>query len=264
MKRHRLVDKSKSITLASSPIQRLALFGPPLLLEGEDAAAYDVLLTRVCAAVKPVDIIDEIFINDVVVLQWEVLRWRRLKLSLISARGLEALISFLNPLVLLYADDLTVAVRENLEKDQNKEFAKLAAAWERNEPDADAKIDAFLVAAGLEGDIVDRIAGDKTKKLVQSYSRREPSAVEEVQELLDATGRTMDSLVAEALEELDNIERLDRLIDFLQTGVSTSFGDGADRRRSTLSQALRQSVQQVEDAEFNEIETTPAKGKSAA
>ena len=133
MKRHRLIDKSKSVKLASSPVQRLALFGPPLLLEGEDAAAYDVLLTRVCAAVKPVDIIDEIFINDVVVLQWEVLRWRRLKLSLISARGLEALISFLNPLVLLYADDLTVAVRENLEKDQNKEFAKLAAAWERNE-----------------------------------------------------------------------------------------------------------------------------------
>ena len=97
MKRHRLIDKSKSITLASSPVQRLALFGPPLLLEGEDAAAYDVLLTRVCAAVKPVDIIDEIFINDVVVLQWEVLRWRRLKLSLISARGLEALIDFLNP-----------------------------------------------------------------------------------------------------------------------------------------------------------------------
>ena len=95
MKRHRLIDKSKSITLASSPVQRLALFGPPLLLEGEDAAAYDVLLARICAAVKPVDIIDEVFINDVVVLQWEVLRWRRLKLSLISARGLEALTRFL-------------------------------------------------------------------------------------------------------------------------------------------------------------------------
>jgi hypothetical protein len=30
----------------------------------------------VCAAVKPVDIIDEMFIADVVSLEWEVLRWR--------------------------------------------------------------------------------------------------------------------------------------------------------------------------------------------
>ena len=99
---------------------------------------------------------------------------------------------------------------------------------------------------------------------MQSYSRREPSAVEEVQELLDAAGRTMDSLVAEALEpELDNIERLDRLITIAETRRNASLKE-IDRRRSTLSQALRQSVQQVEDAEFNEIETTPAKGKSAA
>ena len=58
----------------SERAQRLALFGPPLLIEGEDAAAYDQLLDRICAAVKPVDIIDEIFIADVVPSEWEVLR----------------------------------------------------------------------------------------------------------------------------------------------------------------------------------------------
>jgi hypothetical protein len=65
--------------------------GQPPLLEGEDAAAYDQLVARICAAVKPVDIIDEMFIADVASLEWDVLRWRRLKLSLIRARGLEAL-----------------------------------------------------------------------------------------------------------------------------------------------------------------------------
>jgi hypothetical protein len=72
-------------------VQRLAVFGPPLLLEGEDATAYDELLGRICAAVKPADIIDEIFIADIVALEWDVLRFRRLKLSLIRARGLESL-----------------------------------------------------------------------------------------------------------------------------------------------------------------------------
>src|SRR4051812_41056854 len=45
--------------------QRLSLFGPPLLLEGEDAAAYDELLGRICAAVRPADVIDEMFIADI-------------------------------------------------------------------------------------------------------------------------------------------------------------------------------------------------------
>jgi hypothetical protein len=37
-----------------------------------------------------------------------------------------------------------------------------------------------------------------------------------------------------------------------------------ERRSAVLGKALRRSVQQVEDAEFEVIETTPAKGKSAA
>ena len=43
-------------------MQRLALFGPPPLLEGEDAAAYDQLVARIYAAINPTDIIDEILI----------------------------------------------------------------------------------------------------------------------------------------------------------------------------------------------------------
>jgi hypothetical protein len=41
----------------------------------QDGAAYDEL----CAAIKPADIIDEMFIDDIVSLEWEILRWRRLK-----------------------------------------------------------------------------------------------------------------------------------------------------------------------------------------
>jgi len=75
-------NKSKTeIAAPSVPgrVQRLALFGPPILLEGEDAAAYDQLFARICSAVKAVDIIEEIFVADLMSLEWEVLRWRRLK-----------------------------------------------------------------------------------------------------------------------------------------------------------------------------------------
>ena len=49
----------------SKAISRPSLFGPPPILEGEDAAAYDELFGRVCAAVKPVDVIDEMLMDDV-------------------------------------------------------------------------------------------------------------------------------------------------------------------------------------------------------
>ena len=46
-------SESKRELAAPSVPQRLTVFGPPLLLAGEDAAAYDELLARMCAAVKP-------------------------------------------------------------------------------------------------------------------------------------------------------------------------------------------------------------------
>ena len=93
---------SKPKTSASP--QRSALFGPPLLLEGEDAAAYDQLLAR-CAAVKPVDVIDEMLMVDVVSQEGEVLRWRRLKWSLIRGHKLEALGNILGEHLAYFSSD---------------------------------------------------------------------------------------------------------------------------------------------------------------
>jgi hypothetical protein len=50
------------------------LFGPPPVLAGEDAAAFDELTGRVYAAVKPVDVIDEMLMADAVATEWEFLR----------------------------------------------------------------------------------------------------------------------------------------------------------------------------------------------
>jgi hypothetical protein len=80
---------------AGAHARRRTLFGQPLLLEGEYGAAYNEVLARVWAAVNPADILDEMFTDEVVSLECEVLRWRRLKLCLIRARATEALEEFL-------------------------------------------------------------------------------------------------------------------------------------------------------------------------
>ena len=216
--------KTKSTTSAPAPVQRLALFGPPLLLEGEDAGTYDELLARVCAAVKPIDIIDEIFVHDVVCLQWEILRLRRLKTSLIRATGSEALLGFLSQELDydLYSENfeesLTEILQANFAKDQTEDFAQnLARQCAQNEPDAVEKVNELLDATLLRlDDILDRAKDEKAQELARAYARREPDAIEKVNELLASSGRTMDDLMAEKFAEridcITNIERFDRLI----------------------------------------------------
>ena len=126
--------KTKSNASALAKVQRLTLFGSPQLVEGEDAAAYNELLGRVRAAIKPVDIIDEMFIADVVSLEWEVLRWRRLKWSLMRTRGLEALERFLRAHLDYYhhyqkhfEQDLAEILQNNLAEGQTEVDAQALA-----------------------------------------------------------------------------------------------------------------------------------------
>jgi hypothetical protein len=104
---------------------------------------------------------------------------------------------------------------------------------------------------------------NKAKELVQQYVRREPDAVTLVHELLTGAGVSIDALTADALaEKLDYIERFDRQITIYESRRNDSLRE-IDRRRAVLGQTLRRSVQEVEDAEFEVIETTRAKGKNA-
>ena len=78
-------------TIAAS---HLEIFGPPPLLDGESQEVYDTLLARVTGTVSPKDIIEEIWVHDIVDLVWEILRLRRLRVALLSSsvgRGLHKL-----------------------------------------------------------------------------------------------------------------------------------------------------------------------------
>jgi hypothetical protein len=74
----------------------------------------------------------------------------------------------------------------------------------------------------------------------------------------------MDALTAEATSEnLEYLERVERLTTIAETRRNASLHE-IDRRRAVLGEALRRTVQQVEHDELQVIETTPAKGKTAA
>jgi hypothetical protein len=260
--------KSKSMTLAPA---LLTLFGEPQLLEGEDATAYDELLAGIRAAVRPVDIVEEMFIADVVALEWEVLRWRRLKLGLIRARVLEALEAFLqkNLDYDLYRDDvvevLTEVLQDNLPQAQQKDTQMLAYQCAQNEPDAVDRVTRILAGLDRNLDIfLDDVRAEKTKELMQEYGQRDSDAIRLVNQCLASAGVSFDSVVADALgEQFDYIERIDHLNTVAEHRRNAALRE-IDRRRAALGEAVRRSVQEVEEGDFKVIETTPGKGKNAA
>src|SRR4051812_36255213 len=107
--------KDSTKPLEPSPV----MFGPPQLIHGEDPADYEELLCRIRATAKPVDVIEEMFAHDVVRLQWDILRWQRLKTRLMDAAAKKALQQFLkgNLDIELYSAEFAKYYTDGLPKD---------------------------------------------------------------------------------------------------------------------------------------------------
>ena len=69
---------------ARKAFRRPHLFGPPPILEGEEADAYNEILDRVFDAIAPTDFLEEIWVRDLVDVTWTMIRWRRLLAVLLS------------------------------------------------------------------------------------------------------------------------------------------------------------------------------------
>jgi hypothetical protein len=112
--------------------------GPPPLLAGESAADYDALLARVANALQPADVLEEIWIRDVVDLSWEVFRLRRLKAQLMNSAAHEGMGQVLGPL-------FPVAGQGR----------RLAEKWAAGADEAvRAEIEGAMQKAGLNGEAV--------------------------------------------------------------------------------------------------------------
>ena len=106
------------------------IFGELPEIFGEDAASYDELLTRMTETVRPADLIEEMWVRDVVDLSWEILRLRRLKAGLLAGAAGYGVAKLLNR---LGANDVH----------------ETATAWAAGDQEARACVNGALNAAGL-------------------------------------------------------------------------------------------------------------------
>jgi hypothetical protein len=167
--------------------------------------AYDELFARVVAAVGPADAIEEIVLGNFVDLEWETLRWRRLKASHMVATAYKGL-------------------------------------------------DKILRSLSVDG------AG----KLVKDWVAGKPSAVKRVDRILKSAGLNMDAVMAEALcESLGEIKCIEAMIVVAEDRRNAMLHE-IERHRATLACALRRTVPQLENAEYQAIDVDASEAKCAA
>jgi hypothetical protein len=113
-----------------------SLLGPVPLLEGEDASAYEALKRQIRSAVAPNDIIEEIWVRDVLDLLWETMRLRRLKAKLMRAAAHEGLDKLLRPLTEIFGHQV------------------LISGWARRDRESVKEVNALLKQAGLDQEAI--------------------------------------------------------------------------------------------------------------
>lgn len=95
----------------------------------------------------------------------------------------------------------------------------------------------------------------KVDRFAEEWASGKASARKDFAEMLNKAGLTMDDVMAEAgASEINSLERFDRRLASAEAGRNNALRE-IDRHRSALGAAVRQVVDEVEDAEFRDVET---------
>jgi len=95
----------------------------------------------------------------------------------------------------------------------------------------------------------------ETGPLSKRWAAGDESARKKVDAILTMAGMTTDEVTANTLEsKLDSYERLDRKLASAEARRNNALRE-IDRHREALGGALRQSIEEIEEADFRDVET---------
>jgi hypothetical protein len=183
--------------------------GPPALLGSESAADYDALSAAIFGKLKPTDIFEEMWTQDIVDLIWEHRRWRRYRENYIDSRF---------PAELLQ----TLELLRDSEEYQSK-------SWKGQ----------------LDGDFA-RTNNEVGKELVRQWIAGDVDAAKHIEQLLASLKLSMDSVWARtAAKALDEIESFTRLIANAEWRRDALLRE-IDRRRASFAEKARGELKTLE------------------
>jgi hypothetical protein len=103
----------------------------------------------------------------------------------------------------------------------------------------------------------------EARNAAEHWARRDPSAVEFVNETLETAGRSLEEARALTLRKyLKDLDTLDRLLAGAEARRASVLRE-VDRRRAAFALALRSATKPIEEAEFSVIERATGPRRAA-
>jgi hypothetical protein len=244
-----LLPASKEPRESSGAVGRgkFTFFGPPPLLAGENAADHDKFLQQVTAAVRPTDILEEIWVRDFVLHDWEASRLRRVKVTLMNDAARDLLKDELYACFLKEAEDAA-------------------------EPPVEDDSDTTLTEDNVEPDRSDdEVEVDPEEQAAYELARRwvagDQGAKNKMRKIFATAGRDIEEVVADvtataAMNTMEDVEWIDRMIMTAESRRNAVVRE-VDRHRAMLGLQFRRTSEQIHGAEYKVIEDRKAKDKAA-
>jgi hypothetical protein len=238
-----LLPASKKPKESSGDAERakVAFFGPPPLLAGENAADYDEFLEQVVTAVKPTGALERIWVRDFAYHDWEAIRLRRLKTTLINEAFRDSLS---DELCRCSAKETGNAVEPLAEDDSDATLAEDNGAPDPSDDEFEAASE--LARRWVAGD---RDAKNEIRKIFATAGR-------DIEEVVD------DAMTTALMQTMEDVERVDRKIMTAESRRNAVVRE-VDRHRAMLGLQFRRPTEQIHDAEYKVIEDGKAKDGTA-
>jgi hypothetical protein len=192
-----MLTQEQQFVFATEAVESQVLFGPPALLPAESPAEYWRLYSLLQAELAPADVIEKMWLRDLVDLNWEVRRWRRLSNGLLSSSkhsGLDKILGSLQPY-----DGSEMELKRN---------------WMRRDPTAIAEVSRLLNLAGLTEDAIlaqtlavklDQI--DRIDRMTFQAERRRDLAIQQIERRReDVAARARAAVKRSDEEEIEDVE----------------------------------------------------------
>jgi hypothetical protein len=244
--------------LSTSNQISISLLGPPPRLEGEDGVVYEELMAQVHRDLKPRDVIGQIWMRDLVDNTIEIMRYRRFRTKLLNSLVLEAREKALNSAV---DDELNRLVDEEWEPPpevQQKAVVDGLSDQIRKERDGRRKLEKGidLPPSRPEPEPEPEPESESWAECKERL-QKDPAVVEKLRKVRESVQSKLDMehiAAEEFVGVLDVIERIDHLISIAERRRNAVLHE-IDRRRAVFAQRVREKLHEIEDADFQTIET---------
>ncbi|WP_336488142.1 hypothetical protein [Methylobacterium nigriterrae] len=178
------------------------LFEERPLLPGEDSRQYDTLLRTVVTQVKPADVIEAIWVKDIVDLIWEAKRLRGWRVQLLTQARFEAATTLVMPILEAQNQNAFTPDFEH-----RREAEALALGWlNGGADDANALLD-LLRARGLTVTDVTAQAFrlklaeiERIERMIASADHRRDALLREVERKRAGLGRHLRAAAADVID----------------------------------------------------------------